>query len=128
MFYVRPNPRALAHAALLAFALTAAGCGRNPRPLNAPADQPRQDRAHMPELMRGLSFRYHGAGDGANTDGHTPSTSWTEFDVSDGSEVRAYQHSFKRPEYAEKFYSDIVGRALAVLQESAQDNGPDGIT
>jgi hypothetical protein len=120
-----PKPRALAAAVLLTAALVAAACASRPEPPSVPASQPKQGGTPAPEPRKGLTFRYHGAGDGMNTNGPTPSTSWTEFDASDGSELRAYQYSFKRPEYAEKFYAEKVAEAAAVLREEVRAAGPD---
>lgn len=119
--------RVVVPSALLTAVTAGSGCVHAPRPPTDTASRRTQNEGPVLEPREDLTFRYRAAADGAaNLGDSIPTKSWTEFEASDGSTVRAYQRSFKRPEYAKDFYLGELARASAVLLEAAPDSVPSG--
>jgi hypothetical protein len=105
--------------ALLAFTLTGSGCASSPRPAAEKPGQQNPDVSPTLKAREGLSFNYHGAVDGSNTD---PRFDATEYEASDGERVTSEWYSFKHREGAAKYYSGLLARARTVLDGGGQIN------
>src|SRR5437764_681860 len=115
--------RAAALSIFLMLALAEVGCAGKPRPVANTAGEPKTDSSPALKPKEGLTFRPQTAIDGSNTDPHF---SGTDYKASDGETLEHQWYSFKQRETADKFFSDEVARARAVLEEATQDDGPNG--